>query len=99
VLTCWEPVTPDDERLAERLRRVDLGAGLKAAGFEDVETRDRPDWRAAERAMWEAAAALDPGDDPALRSFHDEGVRSLAAFSLIRRVLATAGAPSVEPRK
>ncbi len=27
--------------------------------------------------MWEEAAALDPGDDPALRSFHDEGVRSL----------------------
>jgi len=99
VLTCWEPVTPDDERLSERLRRVDLRAGLTAEGFEDVETQDRPDWRAAERAMWEEAAALDPGDDPALKSFHDEGVRSLATFSLIRRVLATAGAPSAEPTK
>jgi SAM-dependent methyltransferase len=99
VLTCWEPVTPDDERLSDRLRRVDLRAGLTAAGFEDIETQDRPDWRAAERAMWEAAAALDPCDDPALRSFHDEGVRSLSTFSLIRRVLATAGALSVEPTK
>jgi hypothetical protein len=45
--------------------------------------------------MWEEAAAPDPGEDPALQSFHDE-VRSLATFSLIRRVLATAGAPSVD---
>jgi SAM-dependent methyltransferase len=93
VLTCWEPLDRDDERLPERLRRVDLGAGLAAAGFGDVEVRDRPGWRAAERAMWEEAAALDPGDDPALRSFHDEGVRSLEIFGLVRRVMATATAP------
>ena len=43
--------------------------------------------------MWEEAAALDPGDDPALRSFHDEGVRSLDNFALVRRVMATAAAP------
>ena len=43
--------------------------------------------------MWEEAAALDPGDDPALKSFHDEGVRSLATFPLLRRVMATATAP------
>jgi hypothetical protein len=42
--------------------------------------------------MWEEAAALDPGDDPALRSFHDEGVRSLAIFDLLRRVMADATA-------
>ena len=40
--------------------------------------------------MWQEAAALDPGDDPALRSFHDEGVRSLEIFGLVRRVIATA---------
>jgi SAM-dependent methyltransferase len=96
VLTCWEPVTPDDERLSDRLRGVDLRDGLTAAGFGDVKAQDRPDWRAAERAMWEEAAALDPGDDPALRSFHDEGVRSLATFSLVRRVMASASAPSVD---
>ena len=93
VLTCWEPLDRDDERLPGRLRRVDLGAGLAAAGFGNVEVRDRPGWRAYERAMWEEAAALDPGDDPALRSFHDEGVRSLEIFGLVRRVIATATAP------
>jgi SAM-dependent methyltransferase len=93
VLTCWEPLDPGDERLSSRLRRVDLGAGLTAAGFADVEVRERPAWRAQEKAMWQEAAALDPGDDPALRSFHDEGVRSLETFRLIRRVMATATAP------
>ena len=93
VLTCWEPLTWGDERLPERLRRVDLEAGLTAAGFGDVKVGDRPGWRAAERAMWHEAAALDPGDDPALRSFHDEGVRSLETFGLVRRVIATATAP------
>ena len=44
--------------------------------------------------MWEEAAALDPGDDPALQSFHDEGVRSLQIFDRVRRVLATATAPA-----
>ena len=93
VLTCWEPVDPGNERLLERLRWVDLQAGLTAAGFGEIEVRDRPGWRARERAMWREAAALDPGDDPALRSFHDEGVRSLELFGLVRRVIATASTP------
>jgi SAM-dependent methyltransferase len=92
VLTCWEPRFWDDERLPKRLRRVNLQAGLAAAGFGDIEVCDRPGWRAAERAMWEEAAALDPGQDPALRAFHDEGVRSLPTFGLVRRVIATATA-------
>jgi hypothetical protein len=49
----------------ERLRRVDLQAGLSATGIEEVEVRDRPGWRARERAIREEAAALDPGNDPA----------------------------------
>ena len=93
MLTNWEPLQWDDQRLPARLRRVDLVAGLTAAGFEAVEVRDRPGWRASERAMWQEAAALDPGDDPALRSFHDEGVRSLETFELVRRVMTTASAP------
>jgi SAM-dependent methyltransferase len=93
VLTCWEPRVPGDERLSARLRRVDLGAGLTAAGFADVEVRDRPQWRDRERAMWAEAAALDPGDDPALISFHDEGLRSPLVLELTRRVMATATAP------
>src|SRR5437879_5961610 len=67
VLTNWEPLERNDQRLPGRLRRVDLGAGLTAAGFEAVEVRDRPGWRASEHAMWQEAAALDPGDDRALR--------------------------------
>jgi SAM-dependent methyltransferase len=93
VLTCWEPLDPADERVPARLRRVGLGSGLAAAGFTSVEVHERPGWRAAERSMWEAAVALDPGGDPALQSFRDEGVRSLATFGLIRRVMATAAAP------
>lgn len=97
VLTGWEAGDRDDSRVPERLRQVDVGAGLLAAGFDDVEVRDRPAWRAHERAMWEEAAALDPGGDPALQSLHDEGVRTLVIFDLIRRVMATATAPGPQP--
>ena len=92
VLNCWEPVNIDDERLPDRLRRVNVHAGLAAAGFSGITVSERAGWRAAERSMWEEAAALDPGDDPALQSFHDEGVRSLGTFTLVRRVMATATA-------
>jgi SAM-dependent methyltransferase len=93
VLTSWEAVEPGDERLSERMRRVDLGAGLRAAGFIDVEVRDRPQWLACEVAVWQEAITLDPEAHPALRSFHDEGVRSLVNSSLYRRVMASATAP------
>lgn len=93
VLTCWEPREPGDERLPARLRRVDLAAGLTAAGFGEVEVRDRPAWRDRERAMWAEAAALDPGDDPALISFRDEALRSPVVIERTRRVMATATAP------
>ena len=36
------------------------------------EVRDRPSWLAREHALWEEAVTLDPGDDPALRSFQAE---------------------------
>jgi SAM-dependent methyltransferase len=98
VLTCWEPLDRDDGRVLNRLRRVDLSAGLTAAGFGGIEVRERPGWRAHERAMWQEAIALDPGGDPALQSFHDEAVRSLETFHLIRRVMATATAsPAAQP--
>jgi SAM-dependent methyltransferase len=92
VLTSWETASAD-ERVPERLRLVDLRGGLAAAGFVDVEVLDRPSWRERERAMWEEAAALDPGHDPALHSLHDEAVRTLPIFHLMRRVMATATAP------
>ena len=93
VLTCWEPLDRNDERLALRVRRANLGAGLRQAGFTDVEVRDRPRWLACEHALWEEAARLDPRDDPALRSFHAEGVKSLQRTALLRRVLAVAARP------
>jgi SAM-dependent methyltransferase len=95
VLTCWEPLDRNDERLGLRVRRADLGAGLHQAGFADVEVRDRPSWLAREHALWEETVTLDPGDDPALRSLHAEGVKSLrwASAGLLRRVLAAATNP------
>jgi SAM-dependent methyltransferase len=93
VLTCWEPLDRNDERLSLRVRRANLGAGLRQAGFTDVEVRDRPAWLAREHALWEEAVTLDPGDDPALRSLHAEGVKSLQWTALLRRVLAAATNP------
>jgi len=93
VLTCWEPVERGDDRLTERLRWVDLGASLAAAGFQDVAAVSRPDWRELERSFWQEAAQLDPGDDPALGSLREEGVRALATFDLLTRVMASATWP------
>jgi SAM-dependent methyltransferase len=89
-LTCWEPLDRDDERLSPRVRRANLGAGLHQAGFTDVDVRDRPSWLAREHALWTEAVTLDPGDGPALRSLHAEGVKSLRWTALLRRVLAVA---------
>lgn len=96
-LTCWEPVDRGDERLPARLRSVDLAAGLAAAGFAEIQVRDRPAWLRLERAIWEEAVTIDPGEDPALISFRDEGVRSLEYIALIRRVLAVAAVPGKKP--
>lgn len=92
-LTCWEPADRASELPPPRIRRVNLADGLRQAGFTDIEVRDRPAWLARERALWEEAVALDPGDDPALRSLHDEGVRSLEWGHQLRRVLAVATSP------
>jgi hypothetical protein len=83
----------NDERLSLRVRRANLSVGLRQAGFTDVEVRDRPSWLACERALWEEAVTLAPGDDPALRSLHAEGVKSLQWIPLLRRVLAAATSP------
>ena len=91
-LTCWEALDADDDRLPERLRRVDLRRGLTVAGFGDVVVEDRPSWLENELAMWREAAALDPGDDPALAAFHEEGQAVLGFGALERRVIASATA-------
>ena len=46
--------------------------------------------------MGQEAEALDPGDNAALLSFHDEGKRALETFDLLRRVSATASTPEVD---
>ena len=94
-LTCWEALDRDDPAVPQRLRDVDLAAGLLAAGFVEVAVEERPEWRRAEQGLWEEAAALEPGDDPALQSLADEGARSLEHFDAVRRVLATATAPAL----
>ena len=91
-LTCWEAVDPSDERVPARIRAVNLQRDLTEAGFLGVEVHEKPEWRAAERAMWEDAVAAD-ASDPAVRSLQAEGRRSLATFDSMRRVFATAGAP------
>ena len=93
VLTCWEPLDRHDERLALRVRRANLGVGLRQAGFTEVEVWDRPSWLAREHSLWEESVTLTPGDDPALRSFLAEGAKSLQWAGLLRRVLAVATSP------
>ncbi|WP_170323784.1 class I SAM-dependent methyltransferase [Cryptosporangium phraense] len=88
-LTCWEGVGAE---VPARIRAVDLARDLPRAGFEEVEVLDRPDWRAAERRLWEMALeAVDP--DPAVRSLQEEARRSLDTFDAMHRVFATATAP------
>ena len=86
-----------ERRLKQRLHLFEapVVSRLRRAGFINIEVRDRPSWLAREQGMWEEAIRLDPGDDPALRSFHDEGVRSLQWGDLLRRVLAVATSPGL----
>jgi SAM-dependent methyltransferase len=100
-VTCWEPAdagAPDagspDERLPERIRRMNLARDLAEAGFARIDVTVRPDWHATERTLWEAALAVEADGDPALVSVQSEAARSLAAFDLRRRVFATAIAPA-----
>ncbi|MFJ1761501.1 SAM-dependent methyltransferase [Amycolatopsis sp. NPDC088138] len=97
VVTCWEALDATDERLAPRMRHLDLLGQLPHAGFVDVEVTGKPAWRQAERALWQEALAVDAGDDPAVRSMQDEARRVLATFDGLRRVLATASTPAPAP--
>ena len=93
VITCWEALDADDERLPARMRDLDLATQLPQAGFVDVEVVEKPAWRAVERMLWEEALGLEAGDDLAVQSMRDEAQRVLATFDNRRRVLATATAP------
>ena len=52
VFTGWRSRDPQDPVVQERIRQVDLAAGLTAAGFVDVRARSREDWLAEERDAW-----------------------------------------------
>ena len=95
VLTSWEPAEPGDPVLPERLRYLDLSHELSTAGLVDIDLELRPDWSAAERALWEAAVRLDPAGDPAIADLVDEAHGLLAVASSLRRVLVTARAPAL----
>lgn len=88
VLTGWEAADPGDSSVPERIRRVDLGGSLRAAGFVAVEAGERADWAAAERQAWREVVALPETDDPAMRSLRAEGRRALSRPGGLRRVLA-----------
>lgn len=90
VLSTWEAVDPSDDRVPPRIRAVDLRRDLSRAGFADVRVQDRPDWRAAERTLWEEALAVLADADPAMESLQAEARRSLATWDSLRRVYATA---------
>jgi SAM-dependent methyltransferase len=93
-LTGWEAVDASDERVPARIRAMNLERDLTAAGFTDVRVQDRPDWRKAERWMWQELLTAPAGDDDAgLRSMQAEGRRSLEIWDAMRRVFATATAP------
>ncbi|MDP9435224.1 MAG: class I SAM-dependent methyltransferase [Actinomycetota bacterium] len=88
VATSWE-AEPDDEQAPARLRGLRFAPALDAA-LRAGAVVERPDWRERELAAWREVVAIDPGDDPALRSLHHEGVQTLRRRKPVRRVLLTA---------
>jgi SAM-dependent methyltransferase len=93
-ITAWEPIGPVDQRLSERIRRMNLARDLAEAGFEQIEVTGKPEWYAAERTLWEAALRADASGDPALVALQEECAQTLATFDSKRRVFATATAPA-----
>jgi len=93
-VTTWEPSGPVSETVLELFRQMNLERDLLDAGFEQIEVTEKPEWYAAQRALCEAALQADASSDPALASLRKEAAQVLAAFDVMRRVLATATAPA-----
>jgi SAM-dependent methyltransferase len=88
-VSCWEAAGPDAAAAPPRIQAVDLRRDLPAAGFADVSVRDMPQWREAERRMWQEVLAAPAGADAAMSALQAEGRRSLDTFGSLRRVFAT----------
>lgn len=93
VATTWQSDSTDN-RVPERIRRLDLTRDLTRAGFDDVEVVTRPTWSAAERRLWAAALDLTPGEDEALGELRDEAASLLPLADSLHRVLALARRPT-----
>jgi ubiquinone/menaquinone biosynthesis C-methylase UbiE len=94
VVTNWEARDRDNDTLPEWVRRVDCAGWFAAAGFIDIAVVERQEWEQKERALWAAAAAVDPAGDEAVASLRDEAIEEMPHVPLTRRVLASATAPS-----
>lgn len=93
VLTNWQPNVPGDTRLPIR-RRIDWSRLLTSAGFKDVETEARPEWRNTWIRVYRVALELgDPGPDILLADLQDEARKHLPLADLLRRVAITGTAP------
>ncbi|MFN2581241.1 MAG: class I SAM-dependent methyltransferase [Candidatus Dormibacteria bacterium] len=99
VVTGWEAADRADTSLPERLRAVDLGNQLRAAGLSDVNIEERRGWTERERSMWHALESLSAPDDAFVQSLVQEAREILPLLDRRRRVMATARVESrVEPR-
>jgi SAM-dependent methyltransferase len=92
-VSCWEAAGDGAELASPRIQAVHLDRDLRAAGFADVQVREMPQWREAERRMWQEVMAAPAGADAGMRSLQAEGRRSLETFGSVRRVFGTAAAP------
>ncbi|MET0695582.1 MAG: methyltransferase domain-containing protein [Propionibacteriaceae bacterium] len=94
VITTWEAASPEAaELLPDRIGRMDIGRDLLGAGFEDIEVLHRPHWSETEVSFWRAAAALDPGTDPAMAALRDEATEFLPLATALKRLLVVARKP------
>ena len=89
VFTCWEARDPGDAAVPDRIRQVDLAAGLESAGFTEVRVQVREAWLADERAAWNAVVSMPASEDESLQALQSEGQRFLELGDRVRRVLAT----------
>jgi SAM-dependent methyltransferase len=95
-LTTWRPTRPNP-RLPDNLRSLDLRGDLARLGFSEIVMARRERWRAAERAMFEAALATPPdADNPTLAALQQEARWSLEQFDSLQRVIVFATAPGRE---